>query len=197
MNFFDPSSTIYANHQFYRESLGLCCLSSLFDAASFRFGKMPCYSNFRDYLGRMGFSLNPGEFDCIYSKHPLVDLAGKMGSFYWAFEYKSETDSISRGVNQVRCYSEWFDYVVLVTERGLNHRNSEHFWELRDAGAGVWNYFPDSDKCIEQMNPRLQKPEKSNRRFVGTRFRALKRKRNWSRSIPRLDLGQSDLHTFF
>ena len=97
----------------------------------------------------------------------------------------------------MKCYSEWFDYVVLVTEHGLNHRKSEHFWELRDVGAGVWNYFPDSDKCIEQVNPRLQRPEKSNRQFVGTKFRALNRKRNWSRAIPRLDLGQSDLRSFF
>ena len=120
----------------------------------------------------------------MYSKHPLVDLAGKMGSFYWAFEYKSESDSISRGVQQVRSYSDWFDYVVLVTEKGMNHTKSDLFWELKSAGAGVWNYFPDSDKCIEQSNPVLQRPDKNNRRFVGSKFRALKRSKRWSRTIP-------------
>ena len=168
----------------------------LLNPISPRLNREPCYSNFRDYLARMGFSLYPGEFDCIYSEHPLVDLAGKMGSFYWAFEYKSETDSISRGLDQVRSYSDWFDYVVLVTERSLNHRTSDLFWELKNAGAGVWNYFPDSDKCIEQVNPKIQRPTKGNRRFVGTRFRALNRPRNWSRAIPHTDSEQSDLRSF-
>ncbi len=144
----------------------------------------------------MGFSLYPEEFECLYSKHPLVDLAAKMGSFYWAFEYKSESDSISRGVRQVRSYSDWFDYVVLVAERGINHTRSDLFWDLKRTGAGIWNYFPDSDKCIEQANPILQRPDKDNRRFVGSKFRALKRSKRWSRTFPRLDSGQTDLSTF-
>jgi hypothetical protein len=121
-----------------------------------------------------------------------------MGSFYWAFEYKSETDSISRGVEQVKSYSNWFDYVVLVSERSLNHTKSDLFWDLKGAGAGVWNYFPESDKCLEQVNPILQRPDRGNRKFVGFRFRALqkKRKKRWSRAIPRFDLGQSDIRAF-
>jgi hypothetical protein len=158
----------------------------------------PCYADFRDYLSRSGFSIFPGEFDCVGSAHPFVDIAGKMGSFYWAFEYKSETDSISRGLEQVKCYSEWFDYVVLVSERVLNHSKSDLFWDLKAAGAGVWNFFPGPNKCIEQVNPRLQKPDRGNRRFVGLRFRALDRprKRRWSRKITRFDLGQTDIRSF-
>jgi hypothetical protein len=157
----------------------------------------PCYAGFKDYLTNQGFTIYPGEFDCFGSKHPLVDIAGKMGSFYWAFEYKSETDSISRGLEQVRCYSEWFDYVVLVTEKVLNHAKSELFWDLKGSGAGVWNYFPNSDKCLAQVNPQLQSPDRSNRRFVGSRFRALReRRKRWSRAIPRMDLGQTDLRYF-
>lgn len=158
----------------------------------------PCYAQFKDHLGKSGFTLFPSEFDCFGSKHPLVDIAGKMGSFYWAFEYKSESDSISRGVEQVKSYSDWFDYVVLVTEKVLNHSKSELFWELKEVGAGVWNYFPDSGKCIKQVNPVLQLPDRGNRRFVGSRFRAIggnKRKR-WSRAFPRIDLGQSDIRSF-
>lgn len=131
------------------------------------------YWAFRNYLLKTGFSLYPREFDCAGSEHPFVDLAGKMGSFYWAFEYKSETDSISRGLEQVKCYSEWFDYVVLVTEKILDHSRSGLFWQLKSAGAGIWNFFPDSQKCIHQVNPLLQKPVKGNRRHVGSRFRAL------------------------
>lgn len=159
---------------------------------------LPCYADFREYLSRSGFTIFPGEFDCMGSDHPFVDIAGRMGSFYWAFEYKSESDSISRGLEQVRCYSEWFDYVVLVTEKSLNHVKSDLFWDLKAAGAGIWNYFPGSDKCIEQVNPRLQKPDRGNRRFVGFRFRALDRprKHRLSRAIKNLDLGQTDLRAF-
>jgi hypothetical protein len=156
-----------------------------------------CYSEFREYLIESGFTIYPGEFDCIGSSHPFVDIAGKMGSFYWAFEYKSENDSISRGLEQVRSYSSWFDYVVLVTERVLNHVRSDLFWDLKGTGAGVWNYFPDSDKCIQQVNPLLQQPDRNNRKFVGSKFRALSHKRRrWSRAIPRVDLGQTDLRVF-
>jgi len=121
-----------------------------------------------------------------------------MGSFYWAFEYKSETDSISRGLEQVRCYSDWFDYVVLVTEKVLNHAKSDIFWDLKAAGAGVWNYFPGAGKMIEQLNPVLQRPNRGNRNFVGFRFRALDkpRQKRWSRAIPRFDLGQTDIRAF-
>lgn len=128
-----------------------------------------------------------------------MDIAARMGSFYWAFEYKSETDSISRGLEQVKCYSEWFDYVVLVTERVLNHSKSELFWGLKTAGAGVWNYFPESGKCLEQVNPTLQVPHHGNRRFVGSRFSAVDRPRDhkrWSRAFPRFDLGQTDIRNF-
>jgi len=116
-----------------------------------------------------------------------------MGSFYWAFEYKSETDSISRGLEQVRCYSDWFDYVVLVTERVLDHARSDLFWDLKGSGAGVWNYYPGSNKCIEQVNPHLQRPDRGNRKSVGMRFRALGRT---PRAIRRLDLYQTDLRMF-
>lgn len=121
----------------------------------------------------MGFTVYPTEFDCGNSEHPLVDIAAKMGSFYWAFEYKSETDSIARGIEQVECYSKWFDYVVLVSEKWFDHTASDYFWQLRSMGAGLWNYCPDSDKCYERKNPLLQSPDRKRRRLVALRFRAL------------------------
>jgi len=157
----------------------------------------PCYAGFKEYLAEKGFTVYPYEFDCFGAKHPFVDIAGRMGSFYWAFEYKSETDSISRGVEQVRSYSDWFDYVVLVSERVLNHAKSDLFWQLKGSGAGVWNFFPESAKCVEQLNPQLQRPNRGNRRVVSSRFRALTHKRRkWTRAIRHLDLGQADLRNF-
>ena len=134
-----------------------------------------CYSAFKEYLSRTGFKVYPREFDCGSSKHPLVDIAARTGSFFWAFEYKSESDSVSRGLEQVECYSRWFDYVVLVSERCFNQARSRCFWELRAGGVGIWTYLPSKNECIERKNPRLQMPEKERRNLVARRFRALDR----------------------
>ncbi|MDG6924157.1 MAG: hypothetical protein JRN67_12810, partial [Nitrososphaerota archaeon] len=134
-----------------------------------------CYSSFKDFLATNGFTVFPIEFDCGYTRHPLVDIAAKMGGFYWAFEYKSEGDSICRGLEQVRCYANWFDYVVLVSEHWFDHTKSEIYWKLRALGAGIWNYSPSADTCTIRKNPELQIPDKRGRRLVERRFRALRK----------------------
>ena len=120
------------------------------------------YWSFRNYLLKSGFSVYPREFDCAGSDHPFVDLAGKMGAFYWAFEYKSETDSISRGLEQIKCYSEWFDYVVLVTERILDHSRSDLFWESKDRGSRNLEFlsrFPKMHSSGEPVTSETRKRE--------------------------------------
>ena len=139
-----------------------------------------CYSSFKEYLIRRGFTVYPEEFDCGNSNHPLVDIAAKTGSFYWAFEYKSESDSISRGLEQVECYSHWFDYVVLVSERLLDHTKSKYFWALRENGVGIWNFLPSRDECLERKNPHLQKPDKERRNLVVRRFGGLNKHEPYS-----------------
>jgi hypothetical protein len=145
---------------------------------AFRFfdSKRICaYSSFKKLLPTLGFSVFPIEFECVGSVHPYVDVAAKMGCMYWAFEYKSVNDSVSRGVDQLRCYSEWFDYVVLVSEGDFDHRTSENYWYLKDLGAGLWLFDPTTLKKVERSNPVLQVPTKANRRFVERRFRNLDR----------------------
>lgn len=134
-----------------------------------------CYAPFRKYLQRSGFLLYPDEFDCGNSNHPLVDIAARMGSFYWAFEYKSRNDNIGRGVHQVKSYSDWFDYVVLVSERPIRHIASSNYWHLRSLGAGMWNYYPLLDKCIMTKNPLIQSPALDKRKLVARRFSVLDR----------------------
>lgn len=134
-----------------------------------------CYSAFKNNLERSGFLVYPVEFDCGNSDHPLVDVAARMGSFYWAFEYKSRNDSVPRGVEQVKSYSEWFDYVVLVSERPLRHTASRCYWDLRALGAGIWNYHPMRDKCIAVKNPSIQAPNRDKRKMIERRFRSLYR----------------------
>lgn len=145
--------------------------------------QVACYQAFREYLEKCGFLVYPEEFDCGNSNHPLVDIAARMGSFYWAFEYKSWNDSIARGVEQVKCYSNWFDYVVLVSEKPLRHTDSKHYWSLRSIGAGIWNYHPLIDKCVTTKNPLIQSPERNNRKMVARRFKSLEKKISRSNNL--------------
>lgn len=132
-----------------------------------------CYDPFKSFLSALGFTVYPIEFDCVNSKHPLVDIAAKMGPFYWAFEYKSQNDNVSRGLDQLQCYAEWFDYVVLVSEHIFDHRSSENYWHLKHLGAGIWFYHPEQDKCIQKCNPEIQSPSARNRSVIARRFTRL------------------------
>jgi hypothetical protein len=143
------------------------------------FGRTPrkqCYDQFKTYLRKTGFTLFPTEFDCPSSAHPFVDVAGKFGSHFWAFEYKSAGDSVGKAVEQAACYSEWFDYVVVVSERWVDYRRSGAYWKLREIGAGLWNFLPDTSRCISELNPDLLAPDGARRNLVSTRFRALGRR---------------------
>jgi hypothetical protein len=129
-----------------------------------------CYDKFKLHLLQRGFSLFPGEFDCVITKHPFVDIAAKMGSHYWAFEYKSEVDNVAKSIEQLQCYSLFFDYVVLVSERIFDHKTAA-YWQLKSLGAGIW-FFPGKEKCIEKTFPNFQTPKLPFRRFVRRRFRS-------------------------
>ncbi len=136
-----------------------------------------CYDTFKSYLSTLGFTIYPIEFECVSSKHPFVDIAAKMGPYYWAFEYKSEHDSITRGVEQLRCYSEWFDYVLLVSERTVNHQISENYWLLKNFGAGIWLFDPLQNKCVPFSQPQILSPEAGKRSFISRRFASFSRMR--------------------
>jgi hypothetical protein len=130
-----------------------------------------CYDQFKIYLQNTGFTVFPTEFDCPSSIHPFVDIAGKFGSHYWAFEYKSSGDNVGMAVEQVASYSRWFDYVVIVSEKWLDHRRSDVYWSLREMRAGLWNFIPETSRCISEINPELLAPE--GRKYVSLRFRHL------------------------
>jgi hypothetical protein len=147
--------------------------------------RIQAYDKFKQHLLKLGFTIYPREFDCGNSEHPLVDLAGKMGCNYWAFEYKSESDSISRGVEQVECYEKWFDLVVLVTEKNLDHRTSKDYWRLWRLGVGLWIYDPTSDRCIMKTRPEHQRPDLNHRKLLTRRFNSLSSIRR-SEGIPKI-----------
>jgi hypothetical protein len=122
-------------------------------------------SEFAKTLQALGFSQVLEEFPCFGSEHPFVDVVAKVGSYYWGFEYKSERDSVYKGFEQISCYSDWFDFVVLVSERLLGHKNYLRFDSLTSRGYGIW-FFAKPNRIITIANPRIQRPNERKRKYV-------------------------------
>jgi hypothetical protein len=91
------------------------------------------------YLQTQGFKPHPNEVFCPSGDHCWVDVAALKGQDYWAFEYKSRSDSMRRGLDQCHAYANGFNYVVLVADR---HRvtSSPYFSDFRSEGFGVWRH---------------------------------------------------------
>jgi hypothetical protein len=91
------------------------------------------------YLHEQGYRVHPNEVFCPSGRHCWVDVAAVKGSDYWAFEYKSRSDSIRRGFDQCSSYANGFNYVVLVADR---HRvtSSPYFPSFMSKGFGVWRH---------------------------------------------------------
>ena len=91
------------------------------------------------YLQTQGYRTHPDEVFCPSGEHCWVDVAALKGQDYWAFEYKSRTDSIRRGFDQCRSYAKGFNYVVLVADR---HRvtSSLYFRHFMNEGFGIWRH---------------------------------------------------------
>jgi hypothetical protein len=91
------------------------------------------------FLRTNGYNVHPQEVYCPDAEHCWVDVAAVKGQDYWAFEYKSRTDSIRRGLDQCRCYARAFNYVVLVADR-YRATSSPYFGSFKQNGFGFWTH---------------------------------------------------------
>jgi len=91
------------------------------------------------YLQTQGYKAHPDEVFCPSGEHCWVDVAALRGQDYWAFEYKSRTDSIRRGFDQCRSYAKGFNYVVLVADRN-RVTSSPYFRNFMAEGFGIWRH---------------------------------------------------------
>jgi hypothetical protein len=126
------------------------------------------YELLREYLDQMGFTCYPGEFELETEKHPLVDLAAFKDDRFWAFEYKSYADWLGKGIEQCKCYANWFDFVSLVIERRLTTK-SKFYDACRALGYGILLRGIDGSWAWKH-DPRLQNPPESNRSYVLAQF---------------------------
>lgn len=91
------------------------------------------------FLQTQGYTVHPSEVFCPTPDHCWVDVAAIKGQDYWAFEYKSRTDSIRRGLEQCSAYASAFNYVVIVADRNRVTR-SPYFVRFKQSGFGVWQH---------------------------------------------------------
>ena len=113
------------------------------------------------FLQNQGFNPHPGEVFCP-AEHCWVDVGALRGQDYWAFEYKSRTDSIRRGLEQCCSYSKAFNYVILVADR-YRVTSSPYFYDFKRRGFGVWRH--DGSKFYALLSPKRQ-PVKSKAKVV-------------------------------
>jgi hypothetical protein len=103
----------------------------------------PSYASARGqlitYLQTHGYRTHPDEVFCPSGKHCWVDVAALKGQDFWAFEYKSRTDSIRKGFDQCRSYAKGFNYVVLVADRN-RITSSRFFRHFSGEGFGLWRH---------------------------------------------------------
>lgn len=123
------------------------------------------------FLRVRGFQVHPYEVYCPTIEHCWVDVAALKGQDYWAFEYKSRNDSIRRGLEQCRCYSEAFNYVVLVADR---HRttSSPYFGNFKRNGFGVWSHAENGFNLL--LQPHRRTVTRQSRAVIERQFTRLR-----------------------
>jgi len=122
------------------------------------------------FLQSQGYQTHPNEVFCPSMGHCWVDVAALKESEYWAFEYKSRTDSIRRGVEQCCSYAKAFNYVVLVADR-CRLSSSRYFFHLVHQGFGLWRH--DGVKFYPIVNPKRHAIDTRHRAVIERQFRRL------------------------
>ena len=119
------------------------------------------------FLRTSGFKPHPLEVFCPSSRHCWVDVAAAKGSDLWAFEYKSRSDSIKRGLEQCQSYARAFNFVVLVVDR-YRVTSSPYFVEFKRAGFGVWRHNITGFHSI--ISPVRRRVSSNARRVIERQF---------------------------
>jgi hypothetical protein len=122
------------------------------------------------YLRTQGYKVHPNEVFCPSGEHCWVDVAAIKGQDYWAFEYKSRSDSMRRGFHQCRSYAKGFNYVVLVADRN-RVTSSPYFFRFRAEGFGVWRH--DKLGFRQILQPKRRTTMKQVKRTVERQLRHL------------------------
>lgn len=112
-----------------------------------------------------------GKYD-IYrgqSLYGMVDVVSYFKEKLWAWEYKSQTDSLKRALLQLSNYARSFDFVCLAS---VMTPNGNLYDKLRELGAGIYPELPSAEKGFLPLDePKLQTPNPIWREELVLRFR--------------------------
>jgi hypothetical protein len=133
------------------------------------------------FLQTEGFKAQPSEVYRPASKHCWVDVAALRGQDYRAFEYKSRTDSIRRGLEQCCSYAGAFNYVVQVADR-YRVTSSPYFYHFKSRGFGVWLH--DGAKFYVLLPPKRQPIRRQAKVVVERQFRHLVTSLDKDETVP-------------
>lgn len=133
------------------------------------------------YLQTQGFTAHPNEVFCPAKEHHWVDVAAFKGQDYWAFEYKSRTDSIRRGLEQCCSYAEAFNYVVLVADR-YRVTSSPYLGQFTHRGFGIWRHYGASFYPL--VSPKRQPVKRDAKVIIERQFRRAIRERGEGNCLP-------------
>lgn len=133
------------------------------------------------FLQAQGYRTHPLEVFCPSEEHCWVDVGALKGQDYWAFEYKSRSDSMRRGLEQCCCYARGFNYVVLVADR-YRITSSPYFGEFRAQGFGMWRH--DSFGFHAILQPKRRTAVRKINAIVQRQFRHLGRDIDQNRDTP-------------
>jgi len=121
------------------------------------------YPHLAKWLKKIGHAVYPMEMRCkpIFVERPNrkwrnertaflygnVDVVSYFQDELWAWEYKSQTDSLKRGYFQLQNYALYFDRVCLATEASLSGKWYE---KIVDIGAGVFAECAEGFILVEE-----------------------------------------------
>lgn len=146
------------------------------------------YPHLASWLRSQGHSVYPMEMICnpvhVPKKEPAfiskdgipyyehqnlygaVDVVTFYGGKIWAWEYKSQGDSLKRALSQLTNYARSFDYVCLAS---VIMPHGELYDKLRDLGSGLYAEVNGGFMVVDE--PKQQKPILSLHEDLVNRFR--------------------------
>lgn len=118
---------------------------------------------------------HPFEYQEIHYLYGAVDVVSMFHGKLWAWEFKSQNDSVKRAALQVENYRRSFDYVSVVVEdlgkldSVVKKTDLRISTMLKHLGVGI--YWLNNGKIELVEAPKLQVPEKALREDLVNRFR--------------------------
>lgn len=125
------------------------------------------YHNLAEWLQKHGHAVYPMEMfvkpvpvvmkdNHVHFLYGNVDVVSSANGKLFGWEYKSQNDSLKRGLAQLKNYARGFDFVCLAS---VCMPGGSLYDAYRDLGAGIYAELPGTEGFQRLDEPKPQKPE--------------------------------------